>query len=149
MTTALYETDFFAWTERQAALLRQEEFAEVDLNNLIEEIESLGRSEKREILHRLEVLILHLLKWQWQPEHQSRSWRSTIIIQRRDLKRVLRDNPTLHARLAEFIIDAYPTAADAAFAEMQLLHWSFPVHCPYRGEQILDDEFWPTAEHVS
>lgn len=80
--TTLYETDFYAWTQRQAELLRLEEFAEVDWRNLIEEIESLGRNQQNELRRRLEVLRMHLLKWQWQPEHQSRRWRSTINVQR-------------------------------------------------------------------
>lgn len=87
MTTTLYETDFYAWTKRQAALLRGEEFEQIDWNNLIAEIESLGRSEKHEVESRLTVILMHLLKWQYQPSKRStgRSWRKTLTIQRIDL----------------------------------------------------------------
>ncbi|MFZ4657170.1 MAG: DUF29 domain-containing protein [Caldilineaceae bacterium] len=139
----LYETDFYAWTQRQAALLRQEEFAEVDWNHLIEEIESLGRSEKHEVESRLIILIMHLLKWEYQPELQSRSWRNTITVQRVDLRRLLRDNPTLRAHVADFVVDLYPDALVKAIAETGLRKTTFPATCPYTATQILADEFWP------
>ena len=141
--TTLYETDFYAWTQRQSALLRQEEFAEVDWRNLIEEIESLGRHQQNELRSRLEVLIMHLLKWQWQPEHQSRSWRSTINVQRRDLDRLLDENPSLRSRLPDLLPKAYRRACKDAFDEMGLLRWRFPAESPYTIDQILDEAFWP------
>ena len=141
--STLYDTDFYAWTQEQAARLREEEWEALDWQNLAEEIESMGRSEQNEVKSRLEVLIMHLLKWKYQPEHQSRSWRSTINIQRLDLERVLEDNPSLHARLSEFLPKAYERGAKKAFHEMQLLHWTFPPTCPYTVEQLLDEEFWP------
>ena len=143
--TTLYETDFYAWTQRQAELLRQEEFADVDWSNLIEEVESLGRSEKHDVENRLIVLIMHLLKWAYQPELQSRSWRSTIMVQRVDLHRLLRDNPSLRARLADFVVDVYPDAVVKASAETGLRKTTFPANCPYTAVQIMDDEFWPEA----
>lgn len=141
--TTLYETDFYAWTQRQSELLRLEEFAEVDWRNLIEEIESLGRSEKHEVENRLIVLIMHLLKWAYQPELQSRSWRSTIMVQRVDLRRLLRDNPSLRAHLTDFVGDVYPDAVVKASAETGLRKTTFPAACPYTAAQIMDDEFWP------
>lgn len=143
--TTLYETDFYAWTHRQAELLRQEEFTEVDWGNLIEEIESLGRSEKHEVENRLIVLIMHLLKWEYQPELQSRSWRNTITVQRVDLRRLLRANPSLRAHLADFVTDVYSDAVIKASAETGLRKTTFPATCSYTAEQIMDDEFWPEA----
>ena len=145
MTTTLYETDFYAWTQCQAALLRAEEFEQIDWNNLIEEIESLGRSEKHEVESRLAVLIMHLLKWQHQPNKRvtGRSWRKTIAIQRIDLDRHLTQNPSLRAQLPEFIIDAYTLAVRKAAVETGLDKRTFPPHCPWTAEQILDEEFWP------
>lgn len=143
--TTLYETDFYAWTQRQAELLQQEEFTAVDWHNLIEEIESLGRREKHEVENRLIVLIMHLLKWAYQSELQSRSWRSTITVQRVDLRRLLRDNPSLRAHLAEFVVDVYPDAVVKASAETGLRKTTFPSTCPYTVAQIMDDEFWPEA----
>ncbi len=144
--TTLYETDFYAWTQRQAALLRTEEFSEVDWNNLIEEIETLGRSERKEIKSRLVVLIMHLLKWQYQPELQSRSWAATIAVQRDDLAALLADNPSLQAQLAEFVGSVYPRAVKRAVQETGLSATSFPARCPYEATQIMDDDFWPFAE---
>ncbi len=143
MTATLYETDFYAWTQRQTGLLRLEEFEQIDWHHLIEEIEDLGNSTRREVASRLRLIIMHLIKWQWQPDHRSRSWRSTINIQRRDLLRLLKQNPSLHARLGEFLTAAYTEACEDAFEEMGLLNWTFPAECPYTVEQILDDAFWP------
>lgn len=138
-----YETDFYAWTERQAQLLRSEEFGEVDWHNLIEEIETLGRSEKQEIKNRLIVLMMHLLKWQYQPNRRPRSWRMTIAIQRVDLADLLADNPSLRTRFAEFISAAYPSALKKAVIETGLRKAIFPADCPYTAEQIMDESFWP------
>ncbi len=146
MATTLYETDFHAWTQHQAALLRQEDFAELDLNNLIEEIESLGKSQQNEVKSRLRVLIMHLLKWQIQPMHRSASWRNTINVQRLDLQDVLDENPSLRTRLAEFVAYAYPRAIRDAVQETGLAATTFPQTSPYTEEQVLDENFWPADE---
>lgn len=98
---ATYGNDFYSWTQQQAALLKSGQFSELDLANLIEEIESLGRSEKRELESRLTVLLLHLLKWQYQPVRRSRSWELSIDEQRVKFLRVLKDNPGLKSQLDE------------------------------------------------
>lgn len=146
MTTTLYETDFYAWTQRQADLLRAETFEEVDWRNLIEEIETLGRSEKNEVQSRLIVLIMHLLKLQYQPTKRTRSWRVTVVTQRTDLERLLRDNPTLQARLPEFVQEIYSTAVKRAVVETGLRKTTFPTACPYTVEEIMDEDFWPIAD---
>ena len=143
MTTATYETDFYGWTERQAALLRAEEFEAVDWNNLIEEIETLGRSEAHKVENRLIVLIMHLLKWAYQPERRSRGWEHTIAEQRDRLDRLLRKNPTLRARLPEMIEFIYPYAVKKALRETSFLVSPFPPACPYASTEILDDNFLP------
>ncbi|MCB0063242.1 MAG: DUF29 domain-containing protein [Caldilineaceae bacterium] len=142
---SLYETDFYAWTQRQAALLRTEEFSEVDWNHLIEEIETLGRSERNEVKNRLIVLIMHLLKWQYQPELQSRSWIATITVQRDDLAALLADNPSLHAQLAEFVDEVYSRAVKRAVQETGLRATVFPAACPFSAEEIMNEDFWPDA----
>src|SRR6476661_3554616 len=91
----LYETDFYAWTQEQVNLLRHQQWSQVDLSNLIEEIESLGRKERQELRNRLSVLIGHLLKWEHQPEQRSRSWLATIRVQRRETLKLLSENPSL------------------------------------------------------
>lgn len=143
MTTTLYETDFYAWTQRQAELLRAEEFSEVDWNNLIEEIETLGRSDKRELISRLEVLLMHLLKWQFQARKRGKSWRATIAEQRRRLRGLLAESPSLRALLDEFVTNTYPDAVQAAAIETGLSTQTFPPQCPWRAAQIMDEEFWP------
>jgi len=144
MSTSLYDTDFYAWTQHQAALLRAEEFEAVDWNNLIEEIDSLGKSQRQEVRSRLTILIMHLLKLQYQPARRTRSWRTTISTQRADLEPLLTDNPTLRAHLALLIAEAYPIAVKKAAAETGLDKQTFPVECPWPAAQLLDEEFWPT-----
>jgi len=143
MSPTLYETDFYAWTQQQATLLREEEFAELDLHNLIEEIEAVGRSEKRELASRLQVLLMHLLKWQYQENLRSRSWQSTIRTQRSDLARLLADNPSLRTTVAEVISQIYPDAMLDASEETGLLATTFPATCPYAAGEVLDRTFWP------
>src|SRR2546428_13059372 len=91
----LYETDFFAWTQEQARLLRERRWDDLDLENLVDEVESVGGSERREIRNRLTVLLGHLLKWKYQPGHRGPSWTGTIFEQRGQLADVLRDSPSL------------------------------------------------------
>ena len=143
LTATLYNTDFYGWTQQQAALLRDEEYAELDLPNLIEEIEAMGRSEKRELASRLQVLIMHLLKWQYQAQLRSRSWQSTMRTQRSDLARLLADNPTLHATVPDVIAQIYPDAVLDATEETGLLAPIFPSTCPYSTTEVLDRTFWP------
>jgi len=147
MSTTLYETDFYAWTQRQAALLREEEFEQIDWDNLIEEIDSLGAEQLHKVESHLIRLIQHLLKWQYQPSKRmtGRSWELTIVEQRSSLRRVLRKNPTLRARLSDIMADIYLDAVKLAAIETGLDKHAFPVHCPWTAEQILDDEFWPEA----
>jgi predicted RNase H-like nuclease len=143
MIVSLYETDFHAWTQRQAELLRAEEFEQIDWHNLIEEIEDLGSSIRREVASRLQLIIMHLLKWQFQPALRSPSWEATIAVQRIDLQEALDKNPSLRARLADFVIDAYPYAVKKAMIETKLPRRTFPETCPYTVEQLLAEEFWP------
>ena len=101
LTQNLYETDFYAWIQEQAKLLRHQQWSQLDLPNLIEEIESLGKQQRAELRNRLKVLIGHLLKWEYQPERRSRSWLMTIRIQRRDTQELLEENPSLKPYLEE------------------------------------------------
>ena len=143
MTTTLYETDFYAWSQRQTALLRAEEFEQVDWDNLIEEIDSLGKSAQNEAESRLIILIMHLLKWLYQHDKRSRSWRITIGNQRDDLDLHFAKNPSLCPRAAEFIADVYPRAVKRAARETGIDRSTFPIECPWTDTQILDEEFWP------
>ena len=110
MKNSLYDRDFYAWANEQAALLRAGRLAEADIENIAEEIETMGRSEKRELINRLTVLLLHLLKWQFQPALHGNSWRLTIEEQRYRLEDHLKDNPSLKAQLGQAMRDAYRLA---------------------------------------
>jgi hypothetical protein len=138
-----YDSDFYAWATEQAALLRAGRLSEADIEHIAEEIETLGRSEKRELVSRLAVLLLHLLKWTYQPERRGKSWRLTIEEQRRQISRHLRDNPSLRAMLDEATADAYGDAVLRAERETDLPRDLFPWSCPYGVEQLLNDAFWP------
>lgn len=138
-----YESDFYGWTLEQANLLRSGRLDEVDLEHLIEEIESMGRGEKRELEHRLMVLLQHLLKWQFQPSHQGRSWRLTIQEQRREIPDVLEDNPSLKPTLADVMAKAYAKARKAASQETDTPVKTFPEQCPWTFEQALSEDFLP------
>jgi hypothetical protein len=143
-TTTLYDVDFFAWTKEQAKLLRQEEYGRLDITNLVEEIEDMGKSQQRQLYSRLVVLMTHLLKWQFQPGKQSRSWQATIRVQRRRLQRLLDQNPSLRAQLDQTIVEAYADAIDEVWAETGLDVETFPSACPYTSAEILADTFFPS-----
>jgi hypothetical protein len=139
----LYESDFFAWANAQASLLRSGDLAHADIENIAEEIESMGKSELRELENRLAVLFMHLLKWQFQPQRRARSWELTIKEQRRKLRRHLQQNPSLSARLDQAIADAYGDAILEAARETGLPEDRFPPACPFAFEQTMDDRFFP------
>lgn len=138
-----YDTDFYTWTQTQAHLLAERRFAELDLANLIEEIESMGRRQQDQLESHLQVLLAHLLKWQYQPERRGNSWRLTIQEQRRQVAKVRRKNPGLKGALDETLADAYETARLVAARETDLSEALFPEVCPWGFAAISDDDFWP------
>jgi hypothetical protein len=142
----LYDEDFYAWTQQQATLLRKGAVEALDLTHLAEEIESLGKSQHRELGSRLDVLVMHLLKWRYQPAEHSGSRRSTIRTQRRELRRLLQQNPSLRPLVAGVIADGYAEARLDASDATGLPLTTFPEACPWTPEQVLDAEFWPEGE---
>jgi hypothetical protein len=145
-STIDYDQDFYAWTQEQTRLLKAGRFEALDITHLIEEIEDLGRREKRSVASHLAVLLGHLLKWRYQPDYpHKKSWRATINTQRRAIAKLLRENPSLRPQVSAFIIDAYPDGVDLAVAESPLDYEAFPGRCPWTEEQALED-FWPTPE---
>ncbi|MFB2836486.1 DUF29 domain-containing protein [Floridanema evergladense] len=142
-TSELYEIDFYAWTLEQAKFLRKEDWNNLDIPNLVEEIESLGRQEQSQLESRLEVLIGHLLKWEFQPSKRSKSWLFTIREQRRKILRLIGRNPSLQPYLPKALAEIYPDALDLALRETSLKEENFPQECPYSLEKILDAEFFP------
>jgi hypothetical protein len=138
-----YQSDFYSWTQEQAALLKAGRLQELDIENLIEEIETMGRSEKRELESRLAVLLVHLLKWQYQPVRRGRIWQLTIDEQRLQFSKVLNDNPGLKPHLDQIIKDAYTLAIIRSSKETALEKTVFPDACPWEVAQILDEGFYP------
>lgn len=143
--TDLYTADFYAWTQEQAQLLQAGKLHEIDLEHLLEEIADLGRSEERAIEHQLDRLLLHLLKWHYQPGERSGSWRGSITDARKKLARLGRKNPSLWARRFDMLRECYPDARDVAAAETGLPSTTFPAACPWTVAQVLDDTFWPAT----
>jgi len=143
-TQSLYEQDFYAWTQAQTKWLRDQQWNHLDLPNLIEEIESLGKQQRQELRNRLSVFIGHLLKWEYQPQRRSRSWLATLRIQRRDTLHLLNDNPSLKPYLEEALQDTYENARDLAMAETDFPDETFPRTCPYPFTEILDSNFYPS-----
>ncbi|MFS8866629.1 DUF29 domain-containing protein [Synechococcus sp. OH30] len=139
----LYERDFYAWTQEQAALLRAGQLQQLDTVHLAEEIEALGRQERRELVNRLGILLGHLLKWQFQPQLRGKSWRATISEQRRQIQRLLKESPSLKPELLVALPEAYQDGILLVVKETPLSEEELPAECPYTLEQVLDLGFYP------
>jgi Domain of unknown function DUF29 len=140
---SLYEKDYVLWAETIAQQLRSQSYDQVDWNNLIEEIETLSRRERKALQSNLIVLLLHLLKWQFQAEMRSGSWGGSIVEHRQRIQDDLQDSPSLRSVLPEIWESAYQKAIARAVAETGLAVKTFPIECPYRLEEVLDDGFLP------
>lgn len=139
----LYETDFFAWTQAQADSLRQGRFDALDIVNLIDEVESVGRSQRAAIESHLTVLIIHLLKFRVQPSRITVSWRVTLRNQRRDIQTLIARNPSLRAYPAAILAEVYPDAVRRAAQETRMDEADFPSDLPFTLTEILDPDFVP------
>jgi hypothetical protein len=150
--SSLHEQDFYSWTQEQAAglrrlaQLRRNDLPVLDWEQLAEEVEDLGKSLERELGSRFVVLLLHLLKWRYQPGFRSVSWQLSLTGQRRRLARLLRKNPGLKSKSAEEFAEAYESARLRAASETGLDVDNFPPSCPFTLEQAMDDGFWPDEE---
>ncbi|MGA7934271.1 MAG: DUF29 domain-containing protein [Kovacikia sp.] len=138
-TKTLYDQDFYAWTQRQIELLQARQWNQVDIENLIEELDSLGKQQRQELRNRLGVLLGHLLKWRYQPEGRSRSWTGTIREQRRRIKEHLADNPSLKLYLSEAIERGYQDGLDLMEKETSLNPKHLPPACPFSEAEIFDE----------
>ncbi len=143
----LYDKDFHEWAMTNAHLLRTGRLSEIDLENIAEELESMGKSEKRAFINRLAVLLAHLLKWQFQPGMRSNSWRYSIKEQRAGLADLLEDSPSLGHDVDLKLAKAYAKAVIIAVRETGLDEGVFPIVCPYSFERVMDDGFWPEDAH--
>lgn len=141
--SAAYDGDFYAWTQEQASLLRSGQFSQIDIENVAEELESMGRSDKREIASRLEVLLVHLLKWQVQEGFRSRSWSGTIREQRGRIEDLLEESPSLRPLVRQIRPALYARARRVASSETGLPARMFPTRCPFTADQVLAPDFLP------
>ena len=148
MSTA-YDADFFSWALEQAAALRRAGEVRpnlpvaLDWHNLAEEIESMGNEQAAKLRSSFRVLLTHLLKWRFQSEKRSPSWRRTIIRERINIEQHLIDNPGLKPRRQELLLSAYRLARKQAALETDLALGRFPETCPFSLDETCSDEFWP------
>lgn len=143
INSQLYEKDFYAWAMENAELLRQKKFEEIDIENIAEEIESMGRGEKSQFISHLVVLVAYLLKWQYQPERRGSSWQKTINYQRYRIPKLLQESSSLKNKLDDVLDDAYVRGVNIAAAEMIKDEIEFLKVCPFTLEQCLDNDFFP------
>ncbi|NJK29297.1 MAG: DUF29 domain-containing protein [Acaryochloridaceae cyanobacterium CSU_3_4] len=140
---SLYAADFVRWVETTAAQLRTQNYPSVDWTNLIEEIEDMSRRERKSLKSSLLVILLHLLKWQYQPEGRCGSWRGSIREHRRRVNDDLKDSPSLAPYLQEIFAECYANACEQAADETGLPLETFPLNCPYTSEQSLNSKYLP------
>jgi hypothetical protein len=141
--TNLYECDFNLWVEATAQLLREGRLTELDVVNLLEEVESMGNSNKFALSSDLVVVLLHLLKWQYQPNKRIRSWEKSIAEHRRRIREIFQVSPSLRNYFQQIFDECYLDARKQAKIETRLPLESFPVNSPFTSEQVLDEDFLP------
>jgi Domain of unknown function DUF29 len=142
----LYEQDFAAWALEQAEAIKRKDWSALDLPNLVEELESMGRQQRAELRNRLAVLLMNLLKWQFQPMHREfggASWLRTIRTQRSEIESHLEDSPSLKSYIPDAMTKAYRKAVFAAAEETGFDTSAFPTDCPYTWEQAMDGNWLP------
>ncbi|WP_448573402.1 DUF29 domain-containing protein [Trichothermofontia sp.] len=143
LSPTAYETDYLAWLETTIDHLRDRRYEQVDWANLIEELEDMGRSERRRLESNTIIILLHLLKWQYQPQARTGSWEASIIEHRRQVREALQTSPSLKSFLHDILAKCYFEAVKQARAETQLPLVTFPEACPYTIANLLDDNFLP------
>ena len=143
----LCEQDYLCWLEQQVQVLTTGNWEKLDTAHLLEELEVMSRSEHRQLQNPLIVLIFHLLKWQFQPNLQSNSWRLTIVEQCAQIEGLLEDSPSLKDTFPQKVRTAYQRALAKAELETGLAKTNFPQHCPFSENEILGPNFWPTPAH--
>jgi len=139
----LYDLDYNLWLEKTIGQLRDRAFTEIDLENLLEEFEAMGRSEKRAVYSNLKILLMHLLKYRYQPSRRSNSWRSTIIEHRQRLKKAFKESPSLKPYLHDVFNESYQDGRELAASETGLDIEAFPDESPFSIAETLDSEYLP------
>jgi hypothetical protein len=141
--TPLYERDYHHWLETTAQQLRDGNLAALDIPNLLEEIEDMGRSERRSVYSNLKILLLHLLKYRYQPEMRSSRWLASIVEHRQRINNAFKDSPSLKLHYDEVFAAAYEESRELAAAETGLTIDDFPIDCPFSPEVILRSGYLP------
>ncbi|MBE9191419.1 DUF29 domain-containing protein [Gloeocapsopsis crepidinum LEGE 06123] len=147
-TSNLYDTDYGLWLASQIDSLKSHQWDDLDIDNLIEELEGLNRSNEHALESYLVVILTHLLKWEYQPEARSRSWQGSILNGRKRIARLFKQQPSLKPRVAELVPEAYTDATEIATLETGLPADVFPTECSYSADQILDFRFLPGDEEL-
>ncbi|MBI3798410.1 MAG: DUF29 domain-containing protein [Deltaproteobacteria bacterium] len=145
LESSLYERDYYAWLVKQAAHIRARHFDQLDCEALAEELEDVGRSERRAVESSLKNLLLHLLKWARQPQRRSGSWRDSIDTARDAIGDLLQESPSLRPHLPEFVARQYARARHSAANQTGIAEVNFATTCPFRLDDILDPAFFPEA----
>ena len=138
-----YLADFSSWIDQTAQLLRESRWHEIDVSHLIEEVEGLGKSERRGIASQLTRLLLHLLKWQYQPQRRSDSWLDSITDARTQIELAIEDSPSLRSYPAEQLEESYQRARRQAAKQTSVAISMFPDMCPYSPELVLAEDWLP------
>lgn len=141
--TTEYDQDFYTWAMQNAERLRQGRFAELDSEHIAEELESMGKSERRALESHLSTVLRHLLKWRYQPGLRSPRWRPSIQNGRTAIAKLITDSPSLKSRLVDILTTEYPSARADAIDETGLPEAVFPKDCPFTLEQALDPGYRP------
>ncbi len=142
---AEYDQDFYFWISQNVELLRNGQVAEIDLEHIAEELESMGKRDLRELRSRLQVLVMHLLKWKYQSDKQTRTWMTTIDHQRDEIETLLLESPSLREHLDSALEMIYIKAKRDAYRETNMPEKFFPKHCPFELTEILDQSFFPAS----
>lgn len=142
---SLYEQDYYLWLEQQVGCLRSHRLDTLDINGLAEELEDMGRSEKRTVRNTITIVLMHLLKYEFQPSQRSKSWEATLIEHRLRIRDLFEDSPSLkrYAESPEVVQRCYDDACKRASRETGLAESVFPKDCPYSLEQVLSETFLP------
>ena len=140
----LYETDYLQWIEATVQRIQSQDYGAVDWENLVEEVEDMGRQERQSLESNFIVMVIHLLKWQFQPAKRSGSWEGSIIEHRRRVNKALKDSPSLNPYLVGCEAECYEEAVEPAKAETGLPLEAFPLDCPYEVADMLKAGFLPS-----
>ncbi|NJP09348.1 MAG: DUF29 domain-containing protein [Leptolyngbyaceae cyanobacterium RU_5_1] len=143
LSNSLYQQDYYIWLEKMAQLLRTGNLKELDRVNLAEEIEDMGKREKRSVESNLEIVLMHLLKYKYQPEQRSNSWRFTLLEHRDRLDKLFRDSPSLRLHCVDVFADCYGRARKKAAVETDLSLDTFPEMSPFTPAEALNVDFLP------